>query len=199
MRNENRIKELADKYSPLIKWMIESNHIYLDIDETIRWGSYWDDDVRVTGSTNIKTNVILVSLAFVDEQYRNKELFVIEYFLLHEMRHIYQHIQIAKYKEGKNDVGAKYIERWIKENEKYEQSVDKDGNENSNYPKQDCELDAYAFAYTAIHYKYCGIYDRFLYVPEIYKNELREDFEKALKEFIKYFKDFIFHQYSNKC
>ena len=39
-----------------------------------------------------------------------------------------------------------------------------------------------------MHYKYHGIYNLFLYVPEIHKNELREDFEKALKEFIKYFK-----------
>ena len=50
-----------------------------------------------------------------------------------------------------------------------------------------------------MYYKYHGIYDLFLYVPEIHKNELREDFEKALKEFIKYFKVFIFHQYSNEC
>ncbi len=188
MCSKRRIKELADKYSPLISWIIESNQIYLDINGPIRWGFNWDDDVRITATTNRKISIILVNLAFVDEQYRNKELFVIEYFLLHEMRHIYQHIQIAKYREGKNDVGNQYIEKWIKENENYEQSVDKGGRENINYPKQDCELDAYAFAYTVMHYKYHGIYDHFLYVPEIYKNELREDFEKALKEFIKYLK-----------
>ena len=188
MCSKSRIKELADKYSPLIRWMIESNQIYLDISGPIRWGFNYNDDVRITATTDRKTNVILVNLAFVDEQYCNKELFVIEYFLLHEMRHIYQHIQIAKYKEGKNDVGSQYIEKWIKENENYEQSVDKDGNENSNYPKQDCELDAYAFAYTVMHYKYHGIYDSFLYVPEIYKNELREEFENALEDFAKHLK-----------
>ena len=53
----------------------------------------------------------------MDEQYRNKDLFVIEYFLIHETRHIYQHNQIVKYKECKNDVGNQYIEKLIKENE----------------------------------------------------------------------------------
>ena len=181
-------KKLSEKYSPLIKWLIESNQIYTSVDKTIKWRFAWDENLAMTAAVDRKTNVLSVNALFVDDAYKNNRIFEIEYFLLHEMRHIYQHIQIAKYKDGKNDVGSQYIEKWIKENENYEQSVDKAGIENINYPKQDCELDAYAFAYTVMHCKYHGMYDSFLYVPEIYKNELRKDFGSALEDFAEHLK-----------
>ena len=89
--------------------------------------------VRVTYYLSVQHNygqkISIISRDLADRNLL-RPLFVIEYFLVHETKHIYQHIQIVKYKEGKNDVGNQYIVKRIKENENYEQSVDKDGNEN---------------------------------------------------------------------
>lgn len=182
--SKEQFEQLTAKYSPLVKWLFESNQMYTSIDETIRWCLVWDDNAEITAVVNRKTNVISVNLAFVDEEYTNNRIYVIEYFLLHEMRHVYQHIEIKKYKNKENTVGDEYIERWIKEGSNYISSVDKEGKENIDYFRQDCELDAYAFSFTTMHIKYHGIYDSLLYMPEIYKNELKEEFDSAFKDFL---------------
>lgn len=179
-----QIKQLTTKYSPLVKWLFESNQIYTNIDETIRWFLVWDDNTAITAAVNRKTNIIRVNLAFINEAYNSNRIYDIEHFLLHEMRHVYQHIQIKKSENKENTVGDKYIERWIKEGSSYISSVDKEGKENIDYFKQDCELDAYAFSFAIMHIKYHGMYDSLLYMPEIYKNELKEEFDSAVKDFL---------------
>ena len=176
--------QLTNRYSPLIKWLIESNQIYTSINKTVKWCFAWDENLAITAAVDRKTNVLSVNVLFVDDAYKNNRIFEIEYFLLHEMRHIYQHNQIELYKNNEQIVDSKYIELWIKEGQNYVKSLDENGNENIDYFKQDCELDAYAFSYAAIHHKYCGIYDSFLFVPEIYKNELKEEFDSAVKAFL---------------
>ena len=186
--SKGQFKQLTITYSPLIKWLFESNQIYTNIDETIRWCLVWDDNTAITAAVNRKTIVISVNLAFVNEAYNSNRIYDIEHFLLHEMRHVYQHIQIKKYENKDNTVGDKYIKRWIKEGSSYISSVDKEGKENIDYFKQDCELDAYAFSFAIMHIKYHGMYDSLLYMPEIYKNELKAEFDSAFKDFLESYK-----------
>ena len=70
----------------------------------------------------------------------------------------------------------------------YIQSLDENGNENIEYFKQDCELDAYAFSYALMHYKYEGKYDALLYLPDIYHNQMKDEFKRAFEEFVDSFK-----------
>lgn len=189
--SNEQIKQLTAKYSPLVKWLFESNQICTNIDETIRWCLVWDDNTAITAAVNRTTNVISVNLAFINEAYNSNKIYDIEHFLLHEMRHVYQHIQIKKYESKENTVGEEYIKQWIKESNSYIPSIDKEGKENVGYSKQDCELDAYAFSFAIMHIKYHDMYDSLLYMPEIYKNELKEEFDSALKDFLK--------EYSSYC
>ena len=179
--------QLTKRYSPLIKWLIESNQIYTNIDKTIKWCFAWDENLAITAAVDRKTNIISINVLFVDDAYKNNKIFEIEYFLLHEMRHIYQHNQIELYNNNEQTVDSRYIEHWIKEGQNYIKSLDESGNENIEYFKQDCELDAYAFSYAAMHHKYRGIYDSFLFIPEIYKNELKEEYDSAVKDFFDFF------------
>lgn len=57
-----------------------------------------------------------VNVVFVDEAYHENRIFDIEYFLLHEMRHIYQNIQVEKFKTNRNIISDSYILKWIREN-----------------------------------------------------------------------------------
>ncbi|MBO7573823.1 MAG: hypothetical protein J6T25_03505 [Bacilli bacterium] len=182
--NKDHFKRLIEVYSPLIKLLIESNQIYTDIDEPIKWCFAWDDNVSITATVNRITNVLSINLAFVDAAFKCNKVYEIEYFILHEIRHIYQHIQIVLYKDGKSEIGEEYIKRWIVEGENYIKSLDKDGNENIKYFKQDCELDAYAFSYAVMHHKYSGKYDSLLYLPELYGEELKSVFDLAVRDFL---------------
>ena len=168
-----------------MKWAFESNQIYTNINIPIKWCFGYDDNPKITAVVNRKTNTISVNILFVDEAYTYNRIYEIEYFLLHEMGHIYQHLQIEKYKnKGITVVDPKYVELWTKEGNDYIKSLDKDGNENIEYFKQDCELDAYAFSFAVMHLKYKGIYDSKLLIPEIYKKELKEEFASAVNEFL---------------
>ena len=181
------LNKLSEQYSPLIKWLIESNQIYTNIHTPIKWMFGWDENLAITAAVDRKTNILSVNVLFVDDAYKNNRIFEIEYFLLHEMRHIYQHNQIELYKNNEQTIDPKYIELWIKEGQNYVKSLDKNGNENIEYFKQDCELDAYAFSYAIMHHKYQGIYDSTLWLPDIYKNELKAEFDSAVDDFLKSF------------
>lgn len=180
-------EKLSKQYSPLIKGIIDMNIGYADIDRTIQWCFVVGTGPEITATVDRKTNLLSVNIVFVDEEYKENRRYVIEYFLLHEMRHIYQHIEIERYQTGKNDVSPVYIERWIKEGKNYQKALDEHGRENIEYPKQDSELDAYAFAYAVMHHKYHGIYDSALYIPPIYNSELKNDFCSAVNDFLKNF------------
>lgn len=185
--NKELFDELTKKYASSIKELIDSNVVFTNIDTTIKYTFSWNDNITITASVDRKTNVMSINIAFVDRAYKDNRVFEIEYFLLHEMRHIYQHIQIAKYYRGEHSVDSLYIKRWIKEGKNYIKSIDKNGKLNIDYFKQDSELDAYAFSYAAMKYKYNSKYDSELYVPPIYKEELKEEFEMIVNDFMNFF------------
>lgn len=187
---EEFFNELQKKYSPLVKNLIESNYEYIGISEPIKWGFVWDDTISITGATNRETNLISVNLAYVDEAYSTNKPYDVEHFLIHEMRHIFQHIQIRDYKDGKETVvDPKLIELWVKETENYTTAVNKEGEVNVGYFKQDTEMDAYAFSFAVMHHKYKGKYDRLLYTPTAYIDELKEDYNSIVNGFLMSFNE----------
>lgn len=95
--------------------------------------------------------------------------------------------QIANYYKGKHSADSLHIKKWIKEGKNYIKSIDKNGKLNIDYFKQNSELDAYAFSYAVMKYKYNSRYDSELYVPPIYKEEMKEGFEMMVKDFLNYF------------
>ena len=181
---KEEFEKLSKQYSSLVKDLIEDNFLYTNINERIKWTFGWDDNPAITATVSRGTNIISVNVVFVDRAYRENRVFDIEYFLLHEMRHIYQHIQIQKYKSKEHTIGEAFILKWIEEGKNYIKSLDENGNENPDYYKQDCELDAYAFSYAVMSYKYSRKYNPLLFVPEIYKHELKEEFDSAVSEFL---------------
>lgn len=63
--------------------------------------------------------MIYLNILSVADALENGEGANIEFFLLHEIRHMYQNLAIDKYKkEGKCLLGEEYINRWIKEKKK---------------------------------------------------------------------------------
>ena len=91
---------------------------------------------------------------------------------------------MSDFKAGKETcVDPEIIEKWINENECYIRVLNEDGSENPSYFKQDMELDAYAFSYAVMKYKYGEI-------PYLYKpTKVGEEFHEIVESWCQTFKN----------
>ena len=171
------------KYAPLITRIINDNVKFFRFRETIKWRFGFDDQVAIFAWCDRKTNILTINIGAVDFALRINEPLQIEYFLLHEIRHIYQHKEIADYK---NNIAAcnnpELAKKWADEEDNYIVAVNQNGKENAEYYKQDLEFDAFAFAYAVMKYKYGKI--PYITIPKAYGEEFSqvvEDWDKTFK------------------
>lgn len=176
---------LCQKYSMYISNIINSNVKFYRINQTIKWQFGYDERVAIFACFSRKTKVITINIAAVDFSFQQNEPLHIEYFLLHEIRHIYQYSEIEDYKTNSsrcNNVAL--AKKWSEEESNYVTALDKDGNENTEYFMQDMEMDAFAYSYAVMKYKYGEV--EYLYIPKVYRNEI---FEKIVDEWQEIFKN----------
>lgn len=74
--------------------------------------------------------------------------------------------------------------KWSDEEKNYVTALDKSGDENAGYFAQDMEMDAFAYAYAVMLYKYGKV--PYLYIPKIYENE---EFYAIVDEWMNAFKN----------
>lgn len=170
-------------YSSLIQKLIEDNHKFFMFEKTIEWCFWYDDNAAIVATCGRKDNIIRINSLSILMAIRGDDLRTIEYYLLHEIRHIFQHLVIADYLANKNvSVDECIIKLWIDESSHYVKAIDKNGNENPRYFEQDSELDAYAFSYAVMKYKYKDTAT--LYLPKVYSND---HFESIVNEWLEAF------------
>lgn len=160
---------LANQYASTIKSMIKDNARFYYPDTVINWRFGYDEDASIVAACNRKDNIITINLKSVKESFSNKDTKTIEYFLLHEIRHIFQHEIIKKHQNGiEIELDTEIVEKWIYESTHYVKSKNENGDENPDYFNQDSEMDAYAYSYAVMKYKYKTVD---LYVPPVYGDE----------------------------
>ena len=163
-------EQLRIRYAPIITSIINSNVKFFRFQETIKWQFNFDERVAIFACCDRNTNILTINIGAVDFAFRINEPLQIEYFLLHEIRHIYQHMEIADYK---NNLSAcnnpELAKKWADEEEKYVAAVNQEGKENAEYYKQDLEFDAFAFAYAVMNYKYGEV--PYISIPKAYGKE----------------------------
>lgn len=185
--NENELKILSKSYAPIIKSLIEKDAKFFMFKETIKWVFNYGEENAVIAAVG-NDNVIHINLFSVMNHYMNKDFYTVEYFLLHEIRHIFQHLIIDDYQNGREvPFDSKLVEQWIFEDNKenYIRALDENGNENDGYFKQDIEIDAYAFSLAVMKYKYDEKLIRHLYVP----HQFGDTFWNIVNDWIRYFKE----------
>lgn len=176
---------LQYQYSPIISDIINSNVGFYRTNQTIKWRFGYDERVAIFAWCDKKTNIITVNIAAVDFSFQKNEPLHIEYFLLHEIRHIYQHLEIEDYRADPSKCNNEELTKeWAEEENNYVTALDKDGNENAEYFAQDMELDAFAYSYAVMKYKYGEV--EYLYIPKVYRNE---EFDKIVAKWQETFKD----------
>lgn len=170
---EEEFDKLSNLYSPLITKIINSNALFYGFNEKIRWCFTYKKKISIMAETDRKTNIISFNVNAINYSHLTGHVMDIEYYALHEIRHIFQHIVVKDYEEGKDiPIPKEIAERWIKEQNNYVPSLDENGNENKEYFLQDIEMDAFAFSYAVMKYKYKNI--DYLYVPPLYGKEFEE-------------------------
>lgn len=184
---KNELQLLSTSYAPIIKDLIEKDAKFFMFKETIKWAFNYGEESAVIAAVG-KDNVIHINLFSVMNHYMNKDLYTIEYFLLHEIRHIFQHLIIDDYQNGREvPFDSKLVEQWIFEDNKenYIKVLDENGNENDGYFKQDIEIDAYAFSLAVMKYEYDEKLIQHLYVP----HQFGDSFWSIVNDWIRYFKE----------
>ena len=170
--------------SKTVSDFISDNVRFFRFRETIKWDFVKNEDISIIASVNRRTNVVNVNFNSVVHAWLINDLMTIEYFLLHEIRHVFQHLMIHDFQNNEPvSFPADIIEKWIFEMNHYVQALDKEGNENKEYFLQDCEMDAYAFSYAVMKYKYKNVEK--LYLPPIYGKEffsIVDDFINTFRE-----------------
>lgn len=182
--DDNELELLSKAYGPIINRIIEDDVKFFMFQKTIKWSFNYVDESAVIAAVG-KDNIIKINLFSVMNYYMSGDLYTVEYYLLHEIRHIFQHLIIDDYNNKKKvPFCSDLIEQWKYEDnsENYIPALDKDGNEDEGYFKQDIEIDAYAFSLAVMKYKY-GDKVSHLYVPK----QFGEDFWKIVTNWIDYF------------
>lgn len=180
----NIIKFYQENYKDLVNNIIKENRKFFGFSETIKWSFGYDEDLSVTATCNRNTNLITINVLAFEKSLREDNLMTIEYFLLHEIRHMFQHLIIEDYKNKKEIyIPKEIVKKWIYESNHYIKSVDENNNLNAAYFCQDSEIDAYAFSYAVMKYKYGNV--EFLYKPEANLDlfyEIVDDWNEAFKK-----------------
>ena len=179
---EALLDEWSGKLTPIITKMFNDNREFFCFSETVKWAYGYDDDTSIMATCNRNTNVISFNLCALIHSWKNGDMKTVEYFLLHETRHVFQRLIVADYKNGLEiPISEEIVKKWIFEGEHYVKSLNEEGEENKEYFEQDSEMDAYAFSLAVMKYKYKNVEG--LYVPPCYDKE----FYKIVEEFIQSF------------
>lgn len=177
-------EKMKQKYYPIINQILMQNRMFYQINYAIHWQFGFDEKIAIIASCDRKEKIIKVNIVSVDYAFKNNQELMIEYFLLHEIRHIYQFQEIEKYKKNPSECDNQFLaKKWLEESLKYKSAVDKNGNENKEYFFQDMELDAFAYAYAIMLYKYGKI--DYINAPQKYINS---EFDSIVEEWIQVFK-----------
>lgn len=185
MIDKSLFEHLQQQYSTIISNIINSNVRFYRTSQTIQWRFGYDESVSIFACCNRGTNVVTVNIAAVDFSFQQNEPLHIEYFLLHEIRHIYQHLEIEDYRKDPTKCNnAELAKKWSEEEDSYVTALNEEGEENTGYFSQDMEMDAYAYSYAVMKYKYGEV--EYLYIPQTYQND---EFDEIVNEWQVAFKN----------
>lgn len=149
----------------------------------INWHFNYNENISIVESCNRKDCSISINLKAVDLYYSNCQIRIIEYFLLHEIRHLFQCLIIKDYMEGNLvSIDEDIVKRWIYENDNYIKAINNKGEEDSRYFDQDIEMDAFAYSYSVMKYKYQNLDD--INLPPYYGNKLDDLINEWIETFI---------------
>ena len=179
--NAGLYHELCFYYAPVINQIINEDVRFCNLKEKVEWKFGFNERLAIFAWCDKNRNLLTINIASVNYAFEIGEPLQVEYFLLHELRHIYQNIQIENYKKSPNSCfNPILVEKWIKEKEDYKTVLNEDKGK-SEYFGQDIEYDAYVFAYAVMQYKYTQL-PEYIKIPKAYGEEFLKSVEERIQE-----------------
>jgi len=174
------LEKLKIEYEPIIKGIINDNVKFYQFTQEVKWQYIYNEDFSLIAScdNNLVVNINISAIAFMQKVHQP---LMLEFFILHEIRHLFQRLFILQYHSKPNDYNYGKAVQWLAEFNHYV-SLNEDRN---RYYYQSIEFDAYAFSYAVMLYKY-GKVD-YIVAPTIYDND--EVFYSVVDRFISHFKN----------
>ena len=168
------------KFKPIIQKLIEENQRFYGFNTQIKWSFFTNEDICLV-ATNTSNLELKINIIAVDFAYKNSQPIMVEFYILHEMRHIYQrflanllntnkcpNIQLATiYKNEFSNYCNIYQNREI-------------------YYSQQIEFEAFMFSYSVIKYKYGNV--DYIHYPSFY-DEQNVDVNKYINSWLQIFKN----------
>ena len=176
-------EQLKSKYAPIVQQIIDNNSIYYRFEAPVRWEFFEDQHVANTAYTNnagIKINILYVDFAYTVK----KEPLQVEYFILHEIRHLFQKISVLSCTQQNAPMNP-LTERWKVEFENY---LPPQIN-TAEYYEQMIEFDAFAFSYSLMLFKYGPV--PYIQPPQFYIENYPDVFKFAIDKYLQNFKEFV--------
>lgn len=174
--------ELQNRFSPIISNLINLNGKFYHFRKTIRWQFSYNEQVAVIAWCDSKTNFLTVNVCSVEFAFQIGQPLMIEYFLLHEIRHLFQFNEISDYETNPDlCVDKNLAKKWSGENKKYVGALKENGEVNQSYYNQDMEFDAFAFSFAVMKYKYGEI--PYIERPKAYGKKFDDIVEKWCEAF----------------
>ena len=149
--DSNTLEVLKTKYHPIIQKIIDGNKSFYQFENEVHWSFFHNDNVAVVAfcdsGFNIQVNIQAVVKAYEE---LNQPL-MIEYFILHEIRHLFQRfcIQDIHHKDPPK-LAIPQAKQWANEFSNYIRATDNV----ELYYSQSIEFDAFSFSYAVMRYKY---------------------------------------------
>ena len=174
MENENLLK---DKYRKNIQYIIDKNKKFYGFANDVKWDYYSKDNINEFAYN--KNQKIYINIVAVHRAVETNNTMYIEYFIIHEIRHIYQKFCVNIYDTDISKCSnIEQVKMW-KENYSNYKSYDN----KEEYYSQIVEFDAFVFATAVMNYIYRD--KNYVQVPETYTNN--DDFWFAVDFLIKQF------------
>lgn len=166
---------LKSQYTPTVQRIIDENKKFYNIDGNIEWEFFENEDTAIFAyhkGLKMYLNIRSVIRSFANEQPK-----LVEYFIIHEIRHILQHIIIANDSNNANSPLFEFARQCDYEFKHYINMKDN----LYAYYDQEVEYDAYTYAYAVILYKY-GKLD-YIDKPSFYGDEFCDRVHRWVENF----------------
>lgn len=163
------ISSLEEQFTSYINQIINSNKKYFGFEDDIKW-AFFEDDKSLIAKNDIST--LFVNINSLKYAFLINQLYMIEFYILHEIRHIYQRKSIHS-----DLINNPQIQQWKYEFEHYIKPTD---NPNAYY-NQSIEFDAFSYSYALMLFKYGKI--EYISFPKYYTGIIEPCIEKWLENF----------------
>lgn len=150
---DNMIDYLIAKYNnTIINIIMDMQNLFPNFKGPVQYDFFINEDCSITGYYSKEVDCLRLNLFFIDFGFeRIKQPYEIIKFIIHELRHRYQHIAIKDYYNGLCDYESEEtILSWEKSFKEYSGLRPRDKESEINYYNQSIELDAFAFSHAAI-------------------------------------------------